>query len=207
MLKLASAAALLAAPVCAFCGDWSGEISAGYLATSGNSDTRALNAKTTVNWVQGPWRDTLNASAINTAEKGASTGERYFASDKLDYEFTERDYVFAAVEFEKDLFGGIRQRTSETMGYGRHILLGPVHRLDGELGAGERQTEEQLSRDHHDDVIGRAGLNYGWKISDSSTFTQSVRSEFGKSNTLIESTTELKVTIVGSLAAALSYTR
>ena len=206
MLKLAAAAALLAAPVCAFCGDWSGAVAAGYIATSGNSDTRALNAKTELHWRQGPWQNKLNASALNTAEKGASTGERYFAGDKLSYDFTERNYVFTALEFDKDLFGGIRQRTSETVGYGRHILPGPVHKLDGELGGGVRQTEEQVSRDHHDDVIGRAELNYGWKISDTSTFAQVLKSEFGKSNTLLESATELKVVVIGRLAAALSYT-
>ena len=206
MLKPTSLAVLLAIPACAFGGDWSGELAAGYLATSGNSSTRALNAKAQVGWTQGPWKNVLLGSAINTAERGAVTAERYLTTDKLTYDFAERNYVFLALEFEKDLFGGIRTRSSETAGYGRHFLSGPVHKLDGELGAGARQTEEQLTRDHHDDAVGRAALIYGWKISDTSAFSQLLKSESGRSNTLVESTTELKLEVIGRLAAALSYT-
>jgi putative salt-induced outer membrane protein len=206
MFNRIAVAALLSVPAVASAGDWSGEAAAGYLATSGNAETSSLNAKFGLNYLAGPWKNALLASAVSSSDEGSSTAERYFVGNKLDYGFTERDYVFLALEFEKDLFGGIRQRTSETVGYGRHLLLGPVHKLDAEIGAGVRQTEEQLTGDTHDDVIGRGALTYGWKISDSSAFAQLLKTESGESNTYVESVSELKLTIIGSLAAALSYT-
>src|SRR5438128_547529 len=101
-------AALLVCPGMACAGDWSGQAALGYLATSGNSSARSLNAKAAVDYKTGRWKNAFVASAISSADKGASTAERYAAGDKVDYGFTERDYVFADLEFEKDLFGGIR---------------------------------------------------------------------------------------------------
>jgi putative salt-induced outer membrane protein len=205
MSKHLLVAAILAAPLPATAGEWSGEIAAGYLATTGNSSARALNAKAGLTYVSGPWKNALVASATNSSRQGASTGEAYFAGNKLDYGFTERDYLFFAVEWAKDLFGGIRERTSETVGYGRHLLLGPVHKLDAEIGGGLRQTEEQSSGEKHNDPIARAALIYGWKISETSALAQNVKAEYGASNTSIESATELKLMIIGTLAATLSY--
>src|SRR3546814_6841247 len=60
------------------------------------------------------------------------------ANEQLDYNFTTRDYAFVAVEWNKDLFAAIRERTSETAGYGRHVLIGPTHFQIGRASCRER---------------------------------------------------------------------
>lgn len=185
---------------------WKGEIAAGLLTTTGNAETQSLNGKLLLDYAQGPWKNRFSASALNTGDEEGTTAERYTAANKLDYTFDTDDYLFAAVEYEKDLFGGFRQRVSESVGYGRHLLAGPVHVWDAEIGAGARQTVEQETRDREGEFIGRLGTDYEWKMSDTSRFRQTVKLESGKTNTFTESVTELKLSIIGNLAAALSFT-
>lgn len=199
--------ALALSPLAVHAEPWSGEVGLGYLATSGNSDTTSLNGKLLVDYAQGNWKNAFAASAISSADDEASTAERYLVTDKLDWNFTERDYIFGAVEWEKDLFGGVRERTSQTVGYGRHILTGPVHLLDAEIGAGARQLQNNdVGRTREDDAIGRAFGKYQWALSETSTFIQTLKVESGAENTFTESVTELKLSVVGNLFAALSYT-
>lgn len=199
-------AVLLAVPAMATAAPWSGEIAAGYLGTSGNSETRSLNAKVGLEYTQERWKNTFVGTALGSAEAAGSTAERYTAANKTDFNFSERDYVFVALEWEKDLFGGIRQRTSETVGYGRHVLTGPVHTLDLEAGLGARQTEENVTGLKDDDLIGRLAGKYVWAFSETGSFLQTVKVETGSTNTFTESVSELKLAIVGNLHAMLSYT-
>ncbi len=205
MVRRTAFAVMLVAPAIAH-SEWKGEAGAGLLTTSGNSKAQSFNGKFLLDWKSGEWRNHLNAVAINNGDEEGRSAERYSVGDKLDYNFTERDYLFGAVDWEKDLFGGFRERTAETAGYGRHILLGPVHTLDAEIGAGWRETEEQDTGDKQSEAIGRAGGRYQWKISDTSAFAQSLKVEYGNSNTFTEAISELRMSVVGNIFASISFT-
>lgn len=205
-MRLPVLSTLLLAPTLAVAQPWSGEIAAGYLGTSGNSDTQSLNGKVALNYEQDKWKNLFVATALGSADADGSTAERYTAGNKTEYSITPNDYVFVALEWEKDLFGGIRQRTSETVGYGRRILTGPVHELDVEVGIGARQTEENVTGFKDDDLVGRFAGRYAWIISETSSFVQALKVETGDANTSTESISELKLAIVGNLHAMLSYT-
>ena len=185
---------------------WSGEAALGLLTTSGNSESRSVNGKITLDYVSPRWHNNFVATAINAADEGETTTERYTAADKLDFNLTPRDFVFTALEFEKDMFGGIRERTSETLGYGHRFLLGPVHYLEAELGAGARQAEDQNTREQQDEFIGRAAGRYEWKITDLNSFLQTIKVEHGASNTYTESVSELRLSVIGNLFASVSLT-
>ena len=189
---------------------WSGEASAGMVVTTGNSESSTTNAKGEVVYNSERWRNTFNASALNTSQTVAGlktrTAERYLVGNKTDFNFTDRDYAFLALEFEEDLTGAVRERTSETAGYGRKILTGPTHTLEAELGAGARQTEAQVTAEKNSDAIGRGRLAYKWSLGETSHFAETVKVESGDSNTFTESVTELRVSLVGKLFALGSYT-
>ncbi len=193
-------------PVAAQAAPWWGEASLGVLTTSGNSETRSINGKFTLDYQKDAVRNSFLSQAVNAADDGETTGERYLVTDKIDFTFYERNYAFLAGEFEKDMFGGIRQRTSETAGLGRHILSGPTHVFDVELGAGARQQTAQDTREKDSDFIGRFGADYRWKLSDTSGFRQKIKVESGASNTFTESMTELKLYVIGNMFASLTFT-
>ncbi len=208
MKKTILSALLLAtlAPAAALAGNWSGSLGASLLVTDGNSQSRSIGGKVNVVDAADPWKNSFDASATNVSGSAGQTAERYAASDKLDYNITEHTYAFVSAEWEKDLFGPVRLRTSETAGLGRHFLLGPEHFLDADLGAGARQTRDNVTGVRHSELIGRFGGKYEWKFTDKNSFSQSLKVESGESNTHSESVTALKLAIVGSLSAALSYT-
>ena len=191
---------------------WSGEVSAGVTRTSGNSKSSTMNGKVQVVHASERWRNTSDAQGNNTRTTDPVTGEdvrtaeRYLLGNKTDFNFTEHDYAFLALEWEKDLYGPVRERSSETVGYGRKILTGPTHLLEAELGAGSRQTEENGTGDKQTDAIGRGRIAYKWNFSETSYFGETLKAESGKSNTLTESVTELRLSLVGKLFALASYT-
>ena len=209
---------LLAAAACgtAFAEDppkpkWSGEVSAGSVVTTGNSDSSTVNAKGEVVYQSERWRNTANGIALRTEATDSTgadvkTAERYLLGNKTDFSFTERDSAFLALEFEKDLVGPVRERTSETVGYGRKVLTGPEHLLELELGAGARQTEAQGTGEKNNDAIGRGRAAYKWNFSETSYFGETVKVESGDSNTFSESVTELRLSLVEKLFALASYT-
>jgi putative salt-induced outer membrane protein len=203
---------VLPAAACAEEAPWSGEVTAGYVASSGNSSTRTANGKAELVYSVEVWRNTFTASVLQSSQVSAVTGarevsaERYFAGDKVDFNLTEKDYVYFTVEFEKDLAGPVRQRTSEAAGYGRKVLTGPDHLLELELGAGARQTREQITGNRDSDAIGRGRAAYRWNLSESSHFGETFKIESGESNTFFESVTELRLSLILNLFATASYT-
>lgn len=207
MARVFLASTLLVAPLFVQAAPWSGEAGLGFLSTSGNSDTRSLNGKFLLDYVEGPWKNAFAANAIGSSDGEESTAERYLATNKLDYSLGERNYLFGALEWEKDLFGGVRERTSETVGVGRRFLLGPAHFLEAELGAGARQLQNNdAGQTRESDAIGRAFAKYRWALSPTSEFQQTVKVESGAENTFTESVTALKLSVVGDVFASLSYT-
>lgn len=197
---------------------WTGEVTAGLVQTTGNSESTTANGKVQVIYADEHWRNTFDGAAIKTEQTSKTTGldevtaERYLVTDKADFNLTERDYVFLALEFEKDLVGPVRERTSETVGYGRKILTGPAHLLEAELGAGMRQTESQVVIPtapvavQDEDVIGRGRVAYRWNFTAESHFGETIKAESGDTNTLMESVTELRLSLIGKLYAQASYT-
>lgn len=185
---------------------WSGEAALGVLSTTGNTESRSINGKMNLDYQTGNWKNSLTAAGVNTANAEETTAELYTVGDKLDYSLSEHSYLFVAVDYEKDLFGGIRERTAETAGYGYRLLTGPVHQLDLELGAGARQTEEQGTGIQESEAIGRAGGKYLWTLSPTSSLGQTLKVESGSSNTFTETVSELKLSVVGPIFVGLSFT-
>ncbi len=185
---------------------WSGELELGYLASSGNTQAESLNGKFGLDYAGDQWKNALIASGVYTTDEGETSAERYAAADTLSWDVSAHDYLFVALDWEKDLFGGVRERLSETAGYGRHVLTGPKHVLDIELGAGARQTQANDTGERQNDTIVRGKAAYQLALSETSRFRQSLKAESGESNTYVESLSELKLSIVGNLYAVLSYT-
>lgn len=192
---------------------WSGKFALGVIATSGNSDARTLNTDVRLGHDRGIWHSRLQAQAIQASSQAADNGgretttERYLVSLRSALDFSEYNYFYAQAEFEKDLFGGIRERTSETVGYGRRLLKTERQVLDLELGAGARQLLPQGDTARREsEFIGQAGLGYDLKITDTSSFSQQISVEAGDSNVYSESVSALKLTVIGGIYANLSFT-
>ncbi|MDH3265425.1 MAG: DUF481 domain-containing protein [Gammaproteobacteria bacterium] len=184
---------------------WAGKATLGYLATSGNTENSTLNAGFEVSYATGEWKHLFKARAINATEDEQTTAEAYEASWKSERNFSEHNYLFGQLDWRKDRFSGYETQFSQTLGYGRRLIDKPAHKLNAEIGGGARQSA-LADGTEESETIARLGLDYAWKISDTSSFTQRFTVEAGNANTYSESVTALSARLVGNLALVASYT-
>lgn len=183
----------------------SGEASLGVLSTSGNTDTRSVNAKAALEYRHAAWKHAGHAAAITAQQNDLTTDERYSAGYKLSYDFNPNDYAFGSVDYDNDRFAGIAERTTEAVGYGRRLLTMEKHLLDVEIGAGATQIKQADPAGRENSAVALFNGKYQWLISETSKFTQTLKVEHSRTTTFINPLSELKLTVVGNLFAALSY--
>lgn len=184
---------------------FSGEASLGVLATSGNTDTRSVNAKLALDARRGHWKHAGTAAALAAQQDDLTTDERYSLGYKLSYDFNAHDYAFASVSYDNDRFAGIAQRNTEALGYGRRLLTLEKHLLDVEIGAGATQIKQAEPAGRENSVVALLNAKYQWLISGSSQFTQTLKVEHSRTTTFINPVSELKLTVAGNLFATLGY--
>ncbi len=186
-------------------GPWEGTATLGYLATSGNSDSLSVNAGAEVSYTTGRWQHLAEVSAIGAQQEEETTAEAYKAVWRSEYSFSETDYLFGRLRWQKDKFSGYDQQITESLGYGRRLLDSDRHTLNAEVGIGARQSDLR-DGSSEEEVILRGALDYTWQFSETAQFAQYFGVESGSENTFIESVSELKATLVGELALVASYT-
>ena len=214
MLRIAAICAIAALATPVFAQDpteagqedrWTGKVTLGYLATSGNTESSSLNTGFEVGYRTGKWFHRLRGKAINSTQDEETIAEAFELGWKTEYSFSEFNYAFGRVDWRKDRFSGYDHQISETVGYGRRIIDTERHTLNAEIGAGARQSETQLG-DSESDVIVRGAADYTWRFSETAEFLQELSVESGETNTYLESVTALKATLIGDLALVASYT-
>ncbi len=187
-------------------GPWSGDFAFGFLSTTGSSEATTYNNKLGLIYSVERFKNDFAFNAIYGEQEGVRSVERYAVTDQLDYNVNVRDFAFVALDFEKDLFGSIRERTSQTVGYGRRLFRGPVHTLNVSAGGGSRQQLPQDGGGREYDFIARFSADYLWKITETSSFSQKFRLETGVENTFTEAISELKLNIIGNVSTNISFT-
>jgi putative salt-induced outer membrane protein len=184
---------------------WQGSVSLGYLATTGNTNTRSFNGQALAAYRSDPWQDTLSFQALKSSQNGVTTAENYDLNGQSDYNFTENNYVFGMLDYLRDTFSGYQRRTSEILGYGRRLLVTDTQQLDVEAGAGARQT---LNTDNTSEngIVEMLAANYLWKFTEKSNFSENLSVMHGVDSTFTQSVTALTTNLAGDFALSISYT-
>jgi putative salt-induced outer membrane protein len=186
-------------------GPWSGNVTLGYLATSGNTENSNLNAAFEVAYAANKWVHSFRAAAISATESNATTAEAYDAGWRSERNFTETNFLFGRLDWRSDRFSTYEKQFSQTAGYGRRVISGDTHNLSIEVGAGARQSD-LADGSSESELIFRGGAKYVWTLSETSDFTQVLNVEAGQVNTFLESVTALSAKLVGNLSLVASYT-
>lgn len=184
---------------------WSGKVSAGYMAKTGNTDNSTLNANALIRRTSGDWQYQLRAAAHITQKKKSTTEEDYLAFLRANYTLTPVSYLFGVLGFKSDRFAGYNRRYIQSIGYGHELIETDRHKLWGEIGSGIRQNH-LVTGERQQDWIVRANVAYQYKFAEKSEFEQTVQVITGPDNTTTSSDTSLSVPIVGNLGLKLSYT-
>ena len=186
-------------------GPWSGNVSLGYLATSGNTETTSYNTSFQVGYTQNDWEHQLAGSSTGSDESSITTAERYQLGWRSAYNFTEHDFVFGTVDWRKDRFAGVTEQLSYALNYGRRVIDTPNHLLALGIGAGYRDSDF-ADGTSSGNAIGRGSLLYNWTWTETSGFEQGLIVETGSDNTFWESTSAVRARLIGGFNLVLSYT-
>jgi len=186
-------------------GPWSGNVSLGYLATTGNTETTNANFGFEVDYAINRWTHGLKGSAIGASDDNDTTSEAYSVSWKSLYDLSERNYLFGRARWLKDRFSSYDQQVSEAVGYGRRLILQPHQNLTVEIGPGARQSELQDGEELNETILW-LGASYEYQFNESAQLNFDLGVQAGEDNTFTEGILGLKTKLVGALAAVLAYT-
>lgn len=204
---VAAAGVILSAPAGAA---WVGQAEFGFSNTTGNTQTTVLNSKVDLDRAIERWRHNLFGEAYYAETDSVQSAERYLAGYKPSYFFTEKNYVFGMLRYDRDKFSLISSRFNEVIGYGRQVVNNDFHTLDTEIGAGARQTnyvpDPGTAGAKEDEFLLFLGLKYMAKLSATTRFFETARIESSSDNNFVESVTGLRMQVMGDLSAKVSYT-
>ncbi len=187
---------------------WSGDIEFGYADTSGNTEETTVSSSISLQRERDAWRYNIDADSLNSSSDGERTGENYFISNRLAYQYNEHDYSFLYGSYDDDRFSGFDYQATVAVGYGRRLLNNEMMKWDVEIGPGYRVnkvSDETMDSEDTEEVIIRAFSKYLWKFSETASFSQSINVESGDDNTISTAETALKMAVIGEISVKLSY--
>jgi putative salt-induced outer membrane protein len=184
---------------------WSGVGEFGFVSTTGNTESTALNGKLEFIYNTETWRHRFAATALVTSEDSVKDNERYQAEVQSDRKLNEMSWLFGAFRYDADKFGAYDPQMTATAGYGRYLMKSENHTLKGEIGAGYRKLEERESGKSTDEAIFRFLLDDHWTISDNMSWINRVLVESGSENTFTQFNTGFNVAMTSKMAVKLGY--
>lgn len=213
LVKMAVAGSLFlsAASVCAQDAEeevvdpWEGTGELGFVSTTGNTETVALNAKLNFIRTGHKWRHRFTGTALRTSEDGDTDNERYTVEVQSDRKLNEKSWMFGAFRWDADKFGSYDPQMSVSAGYGRQLMKSDTHELKGEVGLGYRNLEERVSGESSNEAIARFLLDDTWQVFKTTAWTNRLLVESGSSNTFTQFNTGLAVSMNERFALKLGF--
>jgi len=186
---------------------WAGAVTASYYERRGNAKNQDWGLE--LAWAyqtEGKWLFDGVVGGMSKSEDDNTTDENYKFHNAAKYFFDKKSYGVGRANYNKDRFSGVEEEAGVTGGYGRELLLRGPHRLVGEAGAGLIWTKSSEG-DTDTGGVGYGALLYNWKLTDNSSFSQLLTMRYSEadSNWQLHSVSQVKATIIGSLAGKFTY--
>jgi putative salt-induced outer membrane protein len=184
---------------------WEGSGELGFVNTTGNTETVALNLKLNFVRTGEKWRHRFTGTALTTSDNGNKDNERYTMEIQSDRKLNEKSWLFGAFRWDADKFGSYDPQVSLTTGYGYQLMESEKHSLKGEIGAGYRKLEETVTGNSSREAIARFLLDDSWQVFKSTLWTNRLLVETGSSNTFTQFNTALAVSMTDRFAIKLGF--
>ena len=184
---------------------WTGTGELGFVSTTGNTETTALNAKLNFILQRERWRYRFSGTAMKTSENGITDNERYTVEIQGDRRLTGKSWLFGSFRWDADKFGSYDPQMSLTAGYGHQLMKSEKHELRGEIGAGYKKLEERVSGDSSSEAIARFLLDDAWQVFKTTLWTNRLLVEAGSSNTFTQFNTDMAISMTDRFAVKLGF--
>ena len=197
---------------------WKGQGEAGFVTTSGNTDSDSLNLGLKFEKSGKVWDHEIGLAAYQASQEGIDTAENFSANYTLKRNLTERSNIFFNLGYLDDDFDGFTEQWSAAVGYGYKVFNGESVKWETGAGVGYRDTTQlEVQRDEFgdiveeiegDDVSGATFVlrsDFEAKISETTKFVDNFKAEIGSDNTYVENDAALFVAINQSFSLKLGY--
>jgi putative salt-induced outer membrane protein len=184
--------------------NWKAAAELGYVQTSGNSDTKNLNAKLDGSIAYNAWEHALHLETLNSSSNDVRSAEKYLAKGQSDYFINARAYALGVVTWEKDKFDGFDHQASVAIGMGYKVIQEADMELSVELAPGYRYSKFESGNTEEDGII-RFAETFSWKLTENSTLDQTFSTEAGDSNTVTRFGAALTSQVAGDLSMKVGY--
>jgi putative salt-induced outer membrane protein len=182
-----------------------GEVTLGYLSTKGNTDSESANATFALLWTLTQWSHQFNLAGNSASADDLKTAEAYLAKYKGKRKFDDtKSYLFTALDWSHDRFSAYDEQTSVSAGYGRVLIDKGRSTLNGEIGAGYKEST-LIDQTEVNEAILRLALDYELKFTDKTGFKQSLVVESGATNTSTEAISALRANLIGKVGLVISF--
>jgi putative salt-induced outer membrane protein len=179
-------------------------IALGYVGTTGNTETTALNAEVLLTYRTLRWTHNGKFQGLAAEDDSVTTAERYYLEEKSDFNLDERQYLFGKGSYNDDRFSGFGYQATVAAGYGRYFAKSDVFTLDGFGGLGYRENDV-IDGDTEGEGIVTLGEKVAWAISPSSSFVQSFSSDIGEEITVSRFEIGLQSNIIERIATKIAF--
>ncbi|NLZ05105.1 MAG: DUF481 domain-containing protein [Phycisphaerae bacterium] len=155
---------------------WTGSISAGVTATSGNTSTEAVNANISVARRSEKDRTTASANYARGKQEDPDSGEERTTEDwwrakaQYDYFFSKKFFGFINGSYEKDAIAELDRRVVLGGGAGYQWIESPRTNFSTSLGLASLYEKFDNETDSNSELSAQAGYNFDHQLNDSVKF-------------------------------------
>ncbi|MBV7255568.1 DUF481 domain-containing protein [Pacificimonas sp. WHA3] len=184
---------------------WTGEGALGGTFSTGNTEETGLSASIGLNKRGLDWEHDFQLSADYLETNGDPRRERFHAGYTGRRDLSGKAFfAFGLLSFERDRFGGIDYRFTESLGMGYRLADSDSFQWTVEGGPAARQTKfSDGTTANRIDLLGKTDVD--WKISDTLRLTESAGFLASGGNSSLYAKTALTAKVMGDLSARLSY--
>lgn len=195
--------------------EWTGRGEAGVVVASGNTETKAGNAKLALKLSDGPWTHEGTFNAVYAADVDGTTARRWEAMEQSNYRFNERNYAFGGLRYESDQFSGFEHQGTLSAGFGHLFIESETTLLTGQIGVGYKFSETRAVYDDfgvllepnekENSLAGLGKVDFKHQFNASTTLLNKFTVEYTAENTFLQNELSLQVKMSDRLALAAGY--
>ena len=151
---------------------WTGSLSAGFTATSGNTSTEAINASVSVARRSEKDRTTAGADYAKGKQEDPDTGDDITTEDwwrakaQYDYFFSKKFFGFLNGSYEKDGIADLDRRVVVGGGGGYQWIESDRTNFSSSLGLASLYEKFDNDTDSNSELSAQAGYNFDHQIND-----------------------------------------
>ncbi len=186
---------------------WQGNVELGYMMSTGNTESRTLNARLEGARETPQWLHRLQYETKYSHETDeGTTAQRFLVSGRTNYRLDERNAIYGLALYENDRFSGYNYQVTLSTGYNRRIIDTDRTEWSAEIGPGFRYSNfREEGRSSEEEPILHMGTLFLHRFTPTIAFEEELTVDSGDEFTIIRSLSSFRVTLTDNLSLRLSF--